>query len=175
MSLVRLTMATKVPLLTMPGCKYISPSSMLRPAGHCGYLQVLHLPPVHASVALPVLAGLSGLRDLAVTWRIESLSDRQGVNHILCSSIRRLSSRGPLPVYAFPEVSRLWHAHTGCLHCKQGTWAETFCHGELVNGKRAFACGSLRWLCNIVWTTIIRKSTLCICILSCQSVAVWVG
>ena len=76
-------------------------------------LQVLQLPKMKPSVALPVLAGLVNLRELSIDWEQEaqgrsssSSSSRRARLGLACPSIRSLSCEGSVPVEAFPEVSQ---------------------------------------------------------------------
>ena len=74
-------------------------------------LQVLHLPKVKPSVALPALAGLVNLRELNVEWGEDPQagSGRRAMLGLACPSILKLTCEGPVPVEAFPEVRVTTH------------------------------------------------------------------
>ena len=70
-------------------------------------LQVLQLPPMKASVALPVLADLVSLRELNADWLPEPSARRRGISNVGCLTVTELRGNGPVPIEAFPGVRGL--------------------------------------------------------------------
>ena len=68
-------------------------------------LQVLQLPNLKPSFALPVLAGLMNLRELSTEWEEErQVRSRGASSGMACPSVKRLTCTGIVPAEAFPEV-----------------------------------------------------------------------
>ena len=105
-SLAQLTSLTKLQLKAV--CGLGSEGLLQQLLTPLQQLQVLQLPKMKPSVALPVLACLVNLRELSIDWEEEAQgrSGRRAMSRLACPSIRSLTCEGPVPVEALPEVSQ---------------------------------------------------------------------